>query len=162
MRPATLLRVAHKCFIFLPICWRFHPRYCSHQDVRSGCSRLQSWEDFGPAARAGDALRPLCKATGLPSPTCHARDGLTQPTHPPLGPYLVVTPCLASQGPGSFLPCEHGWVPPQKPQGLAQSSPIVSFPSLLCSHPTSSAPACFIFPLCQERLRKFHGDENPQ
>lgn len=62
MRQATLLRVAHKGFIFLPICWRFHPRYCSHQDVRSGCSCLQSCEDFGPAARAGDALRPLCKA----------------------------------------------------------------------------------------------------
>lgn len=116
MRQATLLRVAHKGFIFLPICWRFHPRYCSHQDVRSGCSCLQSCEDFGPAARAGDALRPLCKAA-KPRAPCkgwpHATNSSPFRAIPRGDPLLSIPRGQAASFPASTA----GFLPRRSPRG---------------------------------------------
>lgn len=129
------------------------PRY----EVGCSCLPALIWKHFGHLA--GDVPNPPLESGLWPTLCCRApRSQLS-----PLRPYLAVT--SLTQHPMGW--CLH-WdqsaqlQPFPQPRRLAQSTQTVYFPSLLCSHPTSSAPACFIFSLCQEHLRKFHGDENPQ
>lgn len=72
-----------------------------------------------------------------------------------------LAPCGPDILPSLGPECTAGALPSAPAVGTKHPDHLFSIAALL-THPTSSAPACFIFSLCQEHLRKFHGDENPQ